>query len=453
MEFISKNIFRAYDIRGKYPQEVSFNLAYRLGYFFKNFLKQSKLFNKNKVRVLVGADLRNSSESLKKKLIQGLIDGGVEVIDLGVSTTPMFYFGIKKTKADFGIIVTASHLSKGHNGFKIFNKNIEAISGEKLGKFVKIFERNIEPHALLEMRLTKLDLSDEYVDLLIKRFNFRAEERDFLKKIKIAVNDQFGIATPIFKKLFPKLDLSIKIFNEKSNARFHKVVAKSFDLGVYFDADGDRVVFVDKRGAIVSPDVIGPILAGYFVQSHKKASIVIDKTITKLVSETILGFGGKVIYSKIGHSYFKAKMVETKAIFGLEKSGHYYFKDFYSADSGIFAFLIFLKTLVFYGVDFDNLQNDFKKYFIAPEINFSAEDYKTIINALKKEFECSAKKISNFDGLSMDFENWRFNVRLSNTEPVARLNLEADSKIVLKEKSAFIKKIIKKNELTKSKTN
>jgi len=137
-------------------------------------------------------------------------------------------------------------------------------------------------------------------------------------------------------------------------------------------------------------------------------------------------------------------MVETKAIFGLEKSGHYYFKDFYFADSGIFAFLIFLRTLFFYGVDFDNLQNDFKKYFIAPEINFSAEDYKTIINALKKEFGCSAKKISDFDGLSMDFENWRFNVRLSNTEPVARLNLEADSKMVLKEKSAFIKKLIKK---------
>lgn len=444
MKSISKNIFRAYDIRGKYPQEVSSDLAYRLGYFFKNFLKQSGSFNKNKVRVLVGADLRNSSECLKRKLIQGLIDGGVEVFDLGVSTTPMFYFGIKKTKADFGIMITASHLSKGHNGFKIFNKNIEAIGGEKLGKFVKAFEKNIDTCPLLKMRLVKIDLLDEYVDFLIKHFNFQAEERDFLKKINIAVNDQFGIAIPIFKKLFPKLGFSIKIFNEKSNAQFHKIVAKSFDLGVYFDADGDRIIFVNEKGAVVSSDVIGPILAGYFAQFNKKARIVIDETTTKLASEVIVGAKGRVVYSKIGHSYFKVKMAEVKAIFGLEKSGHYYFKDFYFADSGIFTFLVFLKALAFYGASFDNLQNDFKKYFIAPEINFPAENYKKIIHALKKEFGHSVKKISDFDGLSMDFENWRFNVRLSNTESIARLNLEADSEVVLKEKLAFIKKIIKK---------
>jgi phosphomannomutase len=443
MKPISKNIFRAYDIRGKYPQEVSPDFAYRLGYFFSDFLKAANISKKKNLRILVDADLRKSSELLKEKLIEGLSQNKNIILDLGQSTTPMFYFGIKKTKADFGIMVTASHLPQDHNGFKIFDKDITAIGGEKIGKFVKLFEKKIgclTPRP----RMVKIDLLDEYINFLIKYFNFKAEDRKSLKGIKIAVNDQFGIATPIFKKLLPKLNLPIKLFYEKSDIKFHKIVKNSFDLGVYFDADGDRVVFVNKQGEIISSDVIGPILAQYFAQLNKKAKIVIDETTTKLVGELVEEYGGKVVYSKIGHAYFKVKMAEVKAVFGLEKSGHYYFKDFYFADSGVFTFLAFLKAFIFYGGSLDNLQNDFKKYAIAPEMNFKIKDYRKMENVLKNKFRKEAKRISSFNGLTMDFNDWRFNIRPSNTEPILRFNMEAVDGKILKEKVLLVKKILNK---------
>ena len=356
----------------------------------------------------------------------------------------MFYFGIKKTKADFGIMVTASHLPQDHNGFKIFDKDITAIGGEKIGKCVKLFERNIIDCHILKSRIVKVNLLNEYVNFLVKHFNFKVDDRKSLKGIKIAVNDQFGIATPVFKKLLPKLNLPIRLFCEKSNIKFHKIVKNSFDLGVYFDADGDRVVFVNKQGEIISSDIVGSILAQYFAQLNKKAKIVIDETTTRFVGELVKEYGGKVVYSKIGHAYFKVKMAEVKAAFGLEKSGHYYFKDFYFADSGIFTFLIFLKAFIFYGGSLDNLQNDFKKYAIASEMNFKIKDYQKIENVLKNKFKNQAKRISVFNGLTMDFNDWRFNIRPSNTEPILRFNMEAVDEKILKDKMLLIKKILKK---------
>lgn len=443
MKSISKNIFRAYDIRGEYPKEISPDFAYRLGCFFNDFLAKAKISKKKNLRILVDADLRKSSELLKEKLIAGLSYNKNIILDLGQSTTPMFYFGIKKVKADFGIMVTASHLPQDHNGFKIFNKDITAISGEKIGKFVKLFEGKIS-HPSPRLRTVKINLLNEYVDFLEKYFNFRADDRKSLKGIKIAVNDQFGITTPVFKKLLPKLNLPIRSFYEKSNIKFHKIVKNSFDLGVYFDADGDRVVFVNKRGEIISSDIIGPILAQYFAQLNKKAKIVIDETTTKFVGEVVKEHDGEVIYSKIGHTYFKVKMAETKSVFGLEKSGHYYFRDFYFADSGIFTFLTFLKAFIFYGGSLDNLQNDFKKYAIAPEINFKTKNYQRMENVLKNKFKRQAKKISSFNGLTMDFNDWRFNIRPSNTEPILRFNMEAVDEKILKDKMLLIKKILKK---------
>jgi phosphomannomutase len=444
MKSISKNIFRAYDIRGEYPKEISPDFAYRLGYFFNDFLRLSKISKRKNLRILVDADLRKSSELLKEKLIAGLSYNKNIILDLGQSTTPMFYFGIKKVKADFGIMVTASHLPQDHNGFKIFDKDITAISGERMGKFVKLFEKNIVNSHVLKSQVIKVNLLNEYVDFLVKYFNFKADDRKSLRDIKIAVNDQFGIATPVFKKLLPKLNLPIRLFYEKSNIKFHKIVKNSFDLGVYFDADGDRVVFVNKQGEIISSDIIGPILAQYFAQLNKKAKIVIDETTTKFVGEVVKEHSGEVIYSQIGHTYFKVKMAETKSVFGLEKSGHYYFKDFYFADSGIFTFLTFLKAFIFYGGSLDNLQNDFEKYAIAPEINFKTKNYQRMENALKNKFKRQAKRISSFNGLTMDFNDWRFNIRPSNTEPILRFNMEAVDEKILKDKMLLIKKILKK---------
>jgi phosphomannomutase len=201
---------------------------------------------------------------------------------------------------------------------------------------------------------------------------------------------------------------------------------------------------VNKQGEIISSDIVGSILAQYFAQLNKKAKIVIDETTTRFVGELVKEYGGKVVYSKIGHAYFKVKMAEVKAAFGLEKSGHYYFKDFYFADSGIFTFFTFLKAFIFYGGSLDNLQNDFKKYAIASEMNFKIKDYQKIENVLKNKFKNQAKRISVFNGLTMDFNDWRFNIRPSNTEPILRFNMEAVDEKILKDKMLLIKKILKK---------
>ena len=433
---ISEKIFRAYDIRGVYPKEINPDLAFRLGYFFQDFLKQSKLLKsadyKKKLRIAVNADFRSSSKVLKNKLIEGLLKNNFEILDLGQSSTPMFYFGIKKTKADFGIMVTASHLSAGHNGFKVFNSELSAISGEVFKKYKNIFQKEITSSPFKGI-LKKSDLLNDYVLFLLKISKFSKRELKVLKKLKIAVKDSGGVIKPIFDKLISKLDLNIKI----------KPVGKQDSFGVIFDADGDRVSFVDNSKKEISSDVIGSFLTEYFLKKHKKGNIIVDERSTKLIREVAERNHGKIFYCKVGHSYFKVKMAEKKAILGIEKSSHYYFKDFFYADAGIFGFVSVLKGLVFYNLNFFDILKKYQKYANLSEQNFSVKNQEKSIKIVKDYFQNQAEKISYLDGLTMEFIDWRFNLRPSNTEKFLRLNIEANNKIILQEKITELKRIIK----------
>lgn len=435
---ISEKIFRAYDIRGIYPQEINADLAFRLGYFFQEFLEKSRLLKsisqKKKIRIAVNADYRTSSRILKNKLIEGLLKNNFEVLDLGESSTPMFYFGIKETKSDFGIMVTASHLSRGHNGFKIFDKDITAISGERIGKFIKLFEGEIKNFSISKHQTIKeIKLLNKYINFLLKISNFSKKELNILKKLKIAVKDSGGVIKPIFNKLIPQLGLDIKI----------KSVNKKDSFGVVFDADGDRVYFINNFGKTISSDIVGSFLTEYFLKTRGANNIIVDERSTKLIKEIAGKYKSKVIYCQVGHSYFKVKMVEKRAILGIEKASHYYFKDFFYADAGIYAFLSFLKGLVYYQYALEDVLKKYQKYANLSEQNFVVKNQEKSIKLIENHFKNKAKNISYLDGITMEFFDWRFNLRPSNTEKFLRLNIEADNKKILQEKFKEIKKIIK----------
>jgi len=433
---ISDKIFRAYDIRGLYPQEINADLAFRLGYFFLEFLQKSKLLksttHRKKIKIAVNADYRVSSKILKKKLIEGLLMNEVEVLDLGQSSTPMFYFGIKKIKADFGIMITASHLSKDNNGFKVFDSELNAISGEVFKKYQSIFKKKIIS-TLFKGLWKKSNLFNDYILFLLKISSFSKKELNFLKKVKIAVKDSGGVIKPIFKKLIPKLKLNIRI----------KKINHSDSFGVVFDADGDRMSLVDKNNKEVLSDVVGSFLTEYFLKNKGKGVIITDERSTKLIKEIVDKYRAKLVYCQVGHSYFKVKMSKEKALLGIEKASHYYFKDFFYADAGVYAFLSFLKALVYYQYTLEDVLIKYKKYANLSEQNFKVQNKKKSIKTVEKYFQKGAENISYLDGLTIEFKNWRFNLRPSNTEEFLRLNIEADDEKVLKEKFIELKKKIK----------
>ena len=356
----------------------------------------------------------------------------VEVLDLGQSSTPMFYFGIKKIKADFGIMITASHLSKDNNGFKVFDSELNAISGEVFKKYQSIFKKKIIS-TLFKGLWKKSNLFNDYILFLLKISSFSKKELNFLKKVKIAVKDSGGVIKPIFKKLIPKLKLNIRI----------KKINHSDSFGVVFDADGDRMSLVDKNNKEVLSDVVGSFLTEYFLKNKGKGVIITDERSTKLIKEIVDKYRAKLVYCQVGHSYFKVKMSKEKALLGIEKASHYYFKDFFYADAGVYAFLSFLKALVYYQYTLEDVLIKYKKYANLSEQNFKVQNKKKSIKTVEKYFQKGAENISYLDGLTIEFKNWRFNLRPSNTEEFLRLNIEADDEKVLKEKFIELKKKIK----------
>ncbi|HDJ30522.1 MAG TPA: phosphomannomutase/phosphoglucomutase [bacterium] len=451
---INPGIFRAYDIRGIWPEELDEKIAYRIARAFVCFLREN---NKKKVLdIAVGRDNRLSSPSLSQNFIEGIIDSGCNVIDIGLSTTPMLYFSVAHYGFDGGVEVSASHNPPEYNGFKLVREEsrpISKITGIERIKKLVLANTSFLPNKK-KGNVIKKNVLDDY-----SKFVFEGIQIKKIKPLRIVVdtaNGVVGIVIPqIFKKLpvqlyhlFPELDgrfpnhLPNPLVEENLEDIKQTVRKKKADLGVAFDGDGDRIIFVDEKGGVVSPDLIGVLVAESVLKRYPGQKIMYDIRSSNIVKEKIKEAGGVAIMSRVGHSFIKERMRKENIVFAQEFSGHYYFKDRYFAESPFFVLFKILERLSESKKKLSDIIKEYKKYYHSGEINFEVADKEKKIKELEKKF--SKGKKTYLDGLRVDFKDWWFNVRPSNTEPLLRLVIEAKTKEVLEKKKKEISALIKK---------
>lgn len=441
------SIFKAYDIRGIYGKDFDKDTVYKIGYFLPKILKSD--------RVLVGYDVRLTSKEIFETLSAGITDSGADVFSIGLSTTPMVYYATAKHDFDASIQITASHNPKEYNGFKV-SKTSSLPVGYDTG--LKDLEKMVMEgdliHAQKKGTVHVYPVKDEYAEFL----------KGYLSDIsvlKIGIDCSNGSTAEIIKDIMGVGPLYINDAPdgtfpghepnplEQKNVEGLKklVVDNSCDIGIIYDGDGDRVIFVDEKGSFIPPDLIIGVIANYYL-SQEKGNVLHDIRTSRGVSEYIRKLGGTPHMWKVGHAFAKIKLREIGGIFGGELAGHYYFRDFFNCDSGIFASLIVLNVLnnaKREGKTFSSLIKPVKTYANSGEINFRIEDKKGAMEALKEAAsKDNSGTVYDFDGYRIEFEDWWFNVRPSNTEPYLRLVVEAKDEEMLKEKLSQLTNIIDK---------
>lgn len=439
-------IFKAYDIRGIYNKEFDRDDVYRIGYFIPRLLKADK--------VLVGRDGRVSSDEVFEYLSKGITDSGADVYNIGLSTTPMVYFATAKHGFDASIQITASHNPREYNGLKISRTGALPVGIDSgLAELEDMVRNNKIEAADKKGRLIDFDIRREYID-------FQRKYVPDLSDLSIAVDCSNGMTSLIIKDIlgtsphyiFDTLDGTFpnhepNPLDEKNAADLKRAVGESkCDAGVIYDGDGDRVVFVDEKGRFVPPDIMIAVIGMYYLE-REKGNVLYDIRTSKAVSEYITKLGGTPHMWKVGHAFAKVRLRELKGIFGGELAGHYYFRDFFNCDSGIFASLTALDVingLKKEGRLFSELIDSIRKYPNSGEINFRIEQKAEAMEKLKNELTQKESPIAfyDFDGYRIEFKDWWFNVRMSNTEPYLRLVVEANSEALLEKKLSELKNIL-----------
>ena len=439
--------FKAYDIRGVWGTELDYDIVYKTGYFLPQVL--------NAKRILIGHDIRNSSLKMNEALINGLVDAGAEVFDVGISTTPMVYWGTGKWDFDASVMITASHNPKEYNGLKVSAKGVEPIGYDNgLKEIEHLIENNSPINKSKGGSVQVFEISKDYL-------NFLKSYSKFSSEINVSMDISNGMAGLFAKELFPHLQL----INEKPDGNFPahqpnplevenqeqikiEVLKNKSDLGVIFDGDADRVMFIDEKGKFVTPDLIIAVLGHYFLKErNRKYQVVQDIRTSKAVGEYLHDFGVEMTIWKVGRAFGAAKLKEVDGIYGGELAGHYYFKDFYYSDSGLLAAILVLNIIDEFhknGVSFSELISKISPYWNTGEVNFKIEDKLAAMNAVRDHFIESEKpeRYLDFDGYRLDFKDWWFNIRPSNTEPYLRFLAEAKSQNLLNEKTDIIYSIL-----------
>ncbi len=442
-------IFKAYDIRGVYPGEIDEQMAAKIAKAFVQFTKPK--------RIVIGRDMRSHSPPLFEAAVKAVTDLGVDVIDVGMVTTPMFYFSVIHLKADAGFSITASHNPPQFNGFKLVRQEAIPISSdtgiyeiEKIvasGKFL--------PSAKTKGKVTRKDISQEYIDN-----EFSLVDKSDVKKLKVVVDNGNGMSGIILPAIFERLDCKmIPLFfgldgtfpNHEANplkeetldALKKKVRKEKADMGIAFDGDGDRIGFVDDKGELVSADLITALAAVYMLKKKPKSRIMYDLRCSKVVPETIVQNGGSPIECRVGHSFIKPKMRAENIEFCGELSGHYYLQQNMYIESPIAVMLMILQTVSASGQKFSEVARPLRKYFRSKEINFEVNDKEKAMKNIEAEFSKeNPKRVYRLDGLSMEFADFWINVRSSNTESLLRLNAEAHTQKRLDEVTKKVSSIV-----------
>jgi len=423
-------IFKSYDVRGLVPSQITTGDAYRIGKATAAYLKAKTL--------CVGRDARIHGPAFSTALIAGINAAGCDVIDLGMNPTPMTYYatGTLGKAVQGAIQCTASHNPAEYNGFKFTKGGALPMSYDTGISFIEKLYKDDQP-----------DIAKKPGRTVVKnmRAGYVKHVRQFCKldrPLKIAIDTGNGVMGDILPEVLRGLPIKVTPLYFRPDGRFpnHEanplhlenikdlrrvVVEKKLDCGVAFDGDGDRVAFVDETGEPVPGDLAGTLMALALLKENKGGKVFYDVRATKALADAVEGAGGIALESRVGHSHIKSGMRKEKAIMAAELSGHYYFRDFFYSDSGETAFFLVLSLLSQSGKKMSELVNPLKKYFHSGEINFEVHDAAKVLKAAEAKYGSSAKKVSHVDGVSIDLGSWWFNLRMSNTEPVVRLNLES----------------------------
>lgn len=431
------DIFKAYDIRGVYGENIDKDVAYKLGRSFVLFL------NKKHPKIVIGRDNRSSSPELFNFLKKGIIDEGGLVYDIGLSTTPMFYFADCFLKGEGGIMITASHNPKEYNGFKIVGKNASPISEDSgLIQIRHIFE-NLGNSPKKKGKVIKKNVLKEYVKHISKDFDLK--DFDF----KIGIDTANSISSILIDEVFKKTNLKMYHINKELDSNFPNhdpdplqkknlrqladlIKEKKLDLGIAFDGDGDRIVFLDDNAKVVSSDIVLALISDVL---GKK--VLYDLRCSNIISEIA---GEKAYKSRVGHSFIKKIMKEEKIYMGGEYSGHFYLNDEYCFEAPFFILFKLLEQMKLSSKNLSEIVKPYQKYFHSGEINFKVDNKEKIIKKIEDKYKDGEK--TKIDGVRIDYDDYWFLVRPSNTEPVLRLIIEAKTNKLLKEKEKELKELI-----------
>ena len=441
--------FHAYDIRGIYNVDFDKDVVYKVGFFLPQLLSADK--------VLVGRDARVSSDEIHEYLLKGLVDAGADVYDVGLSTTPMVYFGTANYGFKASVQITASHNPAEYNGLKVSRENALPVGLDTgLGQIRDWIEggRECIP-AAVKGQVHKMDVRKDYLDFLLK---YKGD----WSGLKIAMDVSNGMASLFVRDIFGDApsyiyeDLDGRFPNHEPNPLVQKnvedlkklVKETGSDIGVIFDGDADRVMFVDENSRFISPDLMIAVLGHYFLEERGERGYVHqDIRSSKAVGEYLAPMGGVMNTWRVGRAYAALKLRELDGVFGGELAGHYYFRDFFYSDSGLLAAILILNVVAkmkAQGVTLSQLVSRIEKYQNSGEINFRVEDKKGAMDAVRDFFMSSEKSAAymDFDGYRVEFPQWWFNIRPSNTEPYLRFLCEATSQELLDEKVAKVKEIL-----------
>lgn len=443
---MDQKIFKAYDVRGIYPEELNEEAAYMIGRAFVEFIKKDS--GKENPQIVVGRDNRKSSDSLFLEFKKGIVGQGADVVDIGLSTTPMLYFYTANYGYDGGVNITASHNPSQYNGFKFVGKGASPISENSGLKEIKdmavsgIFIKSESTGKVIEK-----DVVSDYI------LDNNVPENFPFKVVVDTANSVSGVIVPQMLRntklihIFSDLDGNFPNHTpdplKEENIRFlqEKVIEERADLGIAFDGDGDRVFFVDEKGSVVSSDLILAFSSLIVLKDNPGSKILYDVRSSNIIKETVESAGGIVFSSRIGHSFIKETMRDEDIIFGAEYSGHYYLrhgKGYY--ESPYFIVFLMLNEMKKTGKTLSQLIEPFRKYYHSGEINFKTENKEEIIKKVKETYKDG--KDSYVDGLRIDFDNWWFLLRASNTESILRLVVEAKTKELMEGKVREIKDLI-----------
>jgi phosphomannomutase len=447
---VDPSIFKAYDIRGIYGQNLNEEVARAIGKAFSKIVPTAE--------VIVGRDGRTSSPSLRDALVDGLTSVGIAVLDIGMVSTDMYYYACA-TRNLPGIMVTASHNPKEYNGFKMVRQIPYLLSGDEgIQDIRKVIENDEYPPELDEKKdVLHISIMKEFTDKIISL----ADVSSF-KHFKIVADTANGMVGPSLVELFkhiPQAELIPMYFEIDGNFPNHtgdpiqeeyhtelkkRVVEENADLGLAWDPDGDRIFCVDKKGRRITGDFLTAILSYYFLQKSPGSTIIYDIRASNAVAETVEKYHGKSLYNKVGHAFIKKRMADENAVFAGEISGHYYFKDFYNCDSGVVLMIYLLDLLSHSELSLETVHDQYlEKYHLSGEINSKVPDVKAVLTKLEESYGASAKEIIKVDGITCVYEDWKFNVRGSNTEPLIRLNLEAKDKTIMEQKRDELLSVIR----------
>ena len=436
---VDPEIFHAYDIRGIYGENLTDDVAYRIGRAAAQYLQVPE--------IAVGRDMRLSSPQLAAALIRGITDQGVNAIDLGMTTTDGLYFAVGNFNFPAGVMITASHNPAQYNGMKFCRAQAFPISLESGLSDIRdlaVSGKFAEPAS--KGQVIKRDITDDYVKHAL---SFVDVSR--IRPLKVVIDAGNGMAGLIMPKVFQHLpcELVPLYFELDGNFPHHpaspiepenmvdvqkKVREVGADLGAAFDGDADRMFPVDEHGDLVDGSKVIAAVSNSLLQKFPGSTILYNLIVSKSVPELINKLGGKAIRTRVGHSYIKAEMRQNNAIFGGEHSGHFYFRDNWFADSGLIALLILLELVSVENKPLSEILKPLDHGFRSGEINSTIADAQGKMHALEERFGKNAKTVDHLDGVTLDFGDWWFNVRPSNTEPLLRLNLEANSHELMEQK-------------------